>query len=144
VLYTLTVKSNREGGRISLLWSRKLICAVSSRAGVYLGLIAAVDTMKRFTKAAHRTDRSRGRRVPLVALFGLLVPWAVAQNAQQLIAGVATPVQAGSTLETANFVDVTSALGITFEYVASHTSKKYLIETMGSGVACLTTTTMGV
>src|SRR5215470_6319157 len=33
------------------------------------------------------------------------------------------------------FVDVTEALGVRFEYVASHTSRKYLIETMGSGVA---------
>jgi len=33
------------------------------------------------------------------------------------------------------FFDVTSALGIHFQHVASHTSKKYLIETMGSGVA---------
>jgi len=33
------------------------------------------------------------------------------------------------------FTDVTSALGVNFQYQASHTSKKYLIETMGSGVA---------
>jgi hypothetical protein len=33
------------------------------------------------------------------------------------------------------FLDVTAAAGIHFEYQASHTSKKYLIETMGSGVA---------
>lgn len=33
------------------------------------------------------------------------------------------------------FVDVTQASGIHFGGVASHTSKKYLIETMGSGVA---------
>jgi enediyne biosynthesis protein E4 len=33
------------------------------------------------------------------------------------------------------FSDVTSALGIHFQHFASHTSKKYLIETMGSGVA---------
>ena len=34
-----------------------------------------------------------------------------------------------------NFVDATQASGIHFEGVAAHTSKKYLIETMGSGVA---------
>src|SRR3984957_2591260 len=34
-----------------------------------------------------------------------------------------------------NFANVTSQLGIDFKYLASHTSKKYLIETMGSGVA---------
>ena len=33
------------------------------------------------------------------------------------------------------FIDVTSSLGIQFEYLASHTPKKYLIETMGAGVA---------
>jgi hypothetical protein len=35
----------------------------------------------------------------------------------------------------AKFVDVTSALGVHFEHAAPHTSKKYLVETMGSGVA---------
>jgi len=30
---------------------------------------------------------------------------------------------------------VTSALGLSFQYIASHTSRKYLLETMGSGVA---------
>jgi len=33
------------------------------------------------------------------------------------------------------FVDVTQKLGINFQYLASHTSKKYLPETMGAGVA---------
>jgi enediyne biosynthesis protein E4 len=33
------------------------------------------------------------------------------------------------------FRDVTAALGVQFEYQASHTSRKYLVETMGSGVA---------
>jgi hypothetical protein len=33
-----------------------------------------------------------------------------------------------------NFVDTTSASGIKFKDVASHTTKKYLLETMGSGV----------
>jgi hypothetical protein len=33
------------------------------------------------------------------------------------------------------FTDVTKSSGINFEYFASHTSKKYLIETMGAGVA---------
>jgi hypothetical protein len=34
-----------------------------------------------------------------------------------------------------NFVDITAASGVRFQHVATHTSKKYLIETMGSGVA---------
>jgi hypothetical protein len=33
------------------------------------------------------------------------------------------------------FADVTSTLGLHFQHIASHTSKKYLIETMGPGVA---------
>ncbi len=35
----------------------------------------------------------------------------------------------------AKFVDVTSRLGVDFQHIAQHTSKKYLLETMGSGVA---------
>ena len=33
------------------------------------------------------------------------------------------------------FVDVTQRLGVNFQYLASHTSRKYLLETMGAGVA---------
>ena len=36
---------------------------------------------------------------------------------------------------TGSFVDVTQRLGVNFQYRASHTSKKYLLETMGAGVA---------
>jgi enediyne biosynthesis protein E4 len=43
-----------------------------------------------------------------------------------LVAAVDTP---------GNFIDTTQASGIHFQGVAAHTSKKYLIETMGSGVA---------
>src|SRR5438552_4260157 len=35
----------------------------------------------------------------------------------------------------AKFVEVTSSLGVRFQHAAPHTSKKYLLETMGSGVA---------
>ena len=38
---------------------------------------------------------------------------------------------AASTSEEVAFTDVTATLGINFEYVASHTTKKYLIETKG-------------
>ena len=34
-----------------------------------------------------------------------------------------------------SFVDVTRRLGVNFQYRASHTSRKYLLETMGAGVA---------
>lgn len=36
-----------------------------------------------------------------------------------------------------SFTDITQKLGVTFHYQASHTSKKYLLETMGPGVALL-------
>jgi len=41
--------------------------------------------------------------------------------------------QAASTSDI--FVDITQKLGVSFQYKASHTSKKYLPETMGAGVA---------
>jgi hypothetical protein len=50
-------------------------------------------------------------------------------NGSGLSPGQAAPSTPGS------FVDVTSALGVHFQYLASHTSKKYLPETMGAGVA---------
>src|SRR6266853_6806388 len=35
----------------------------------------------------------------------------------------------------AKFIDVTSELGVRFQYMASHTPKHYLLETMGAGVS---------
>ena len=35
----------------------------------------------------------------------------------------------------ARFTDITASSGITFQHFSSHTSNKYLIETMGAGVA---------
>jgi hypothetical protein len=65
-------------------------------------------------------------------LFGLVLstfldPLGLSQNST-------TPSDA-SIPAPAKFSDVTSALGVNFQYLASHTSKKYLLETMGSGVA---------
>lgn len=37
----------------------------------------------------------------------------------------------------ARFIDVTDSVGVQFKYLADHTSKKYLLETMGAGVALL-------
>ncbi len=34
-----------------------------------------------------------------------------------------------------NFTDITAASGVRFQHIATHTSKKYLMETMGAGVA---------
>jgi enediyne biosynthesis protein E4 len=56
------------------------------------------------------------------------------------VAGAAQSVQSGSTALAqsnvpGNFVDVTEKAGVHFLHVAPHTTRKYLIETMGSGVA---------
>ena len=92
--------------------------------------------MKKSAKTDARCPHSRRRQAFFVILFGLFIPCALAQEALESIGRALSTVQgAGSTPETAKFTDVTSELGINFEYVASHTSKKYLIETMGSGVA---------
>jgi hypothetical protein len=56
-----------------------------------------------------------------VGFFPLILAAQTAPNATNVIPG--------------NFVDITKASRIDFTAVASHTSKKYLLETMGSGVA---------
>jgi hypothetical protein len=88
-------------------------------------------------KTINRSFHSCSRRALAISLFGLLAFYAMAQKEPTSTAGAAAPVQSGSIPELAKFTNVTSALGLSFEYVASHTSKKYLIETMGSGVALL-------
>ncbi len=49
--------------------------------------------------------------------------------------GQKQPGASASELVPARFVDVTASSGVHFLHLASHTSHKYLIETMGSGVA---------
>ena len=71
-----------------------------------------------------------------MVLFCLLSSFAAAQTGPDSVLPGASPAQsAASPADPAKYTDVTSALNINFEYVASHTSRKYLIETMGSGVA---------
>jgi hypothetical protein len=71
-----------------------------------------------------------------MALFGLLAPCGLPQETWKPVASTASVGQAaGSLSDGAKFTDITSTLNINFEYLASHTSKKYLLETMGSGVA---------
>jgi enediyne biosynthesis protein E4 len=60
----------------------------------------------------------------VVVCVPLISGLAAAQNKTQVAAAVP-----------GKFVDVTSALGVHLQHAAPHTSKKYLIETMGSGVA---------
>lgn len=74
--------------------------------------------------------RGRIAYILLTALIGLIA-WNSSRtgtvHAQSVPALLSSP--AGS------FVDVTQELGISFQYRASHTTKKYLLETMGAGVA---------
>jgi enediyne biosynthesis protein E4 len=52
-----------------------------------------------------------------------------------IVLGVAPSVSAQSNATPGHFVDATEKLGIQFRHQSSPTSKKYLLETMGSGVA---------
>jgi len=78
-----------------------------------------------------KLDRSREARRLLPIVFCLLaatrVPFAMAQERTSPAGSAATSIEA--------FVDVTQRLGVNFQYLASHTSRKYLLETMGAGVA---------
>jgi hypothetical protein len=92
--------------------------------------------MKEMSNAADGSDRSSNTWALSTAFSLLVVPCTWAQNAPRSIDAAATSVQvADSPPHAAIFTDVTSELGLRFEYVASHTSRKYLIETMGSGLA---------
>ncbi len=46
-----------------------------------------------------------------------------------------SPPNVAATAVAGKFTDVTSAVGVNFQYRSSHTEKKYLLETMGAGVA---------
>jgi enediyne biosynthesis protein E4 len=66
-----------------------------------------------------------GKSLVLASVAALLLAWlAVAQTNSN-----------SATNGAAKFVDITAASGIHFTNRASHTSQKYLLETMGSGVA---------
>jgi enediyne biosynthesis protein E4 len=77
------------------------------------------------------------RRSALLMLASMLAP--AARGGGRAIAGRSgfanAQVGAQPPIVPGKFRDVTSELGVDFRYLASHTSKKYLIETMGPGVA---------
>jgi enediyne biosynthesis protein E4 len=77
--------------------------------------------------------QKRAWRFCVLLTFGLTVS-AGAQMAAQL-ARSDTPGGASTDLVPGRFVDVTDKVGVKFLHQAPHTSRKYLIETMGSGVA---------
>jgi len=72
-----------------------------------------------------------GRRalvwVNATLLLGLIASATIATGQSPSEKASATPSDA--------FVDITQRLGVSFQYKASHTPKKYLLETMGPGVA---------
>ncbi len=72
-----------------------------------------------------------------VAAVGLAVGLAVSATVvwAQAPATAAAPDNAAAAVVAGKFVDTTAASGVNFQGVASHTSKKYLLETMGSGAA---------
>jgi len=74
-------------------------------------------------------------QVASVLMFALLSPQLV--SAQASSPTLSQPTSSHSALPNpvaGNFDDITSSAGVTFLHQAPHTSKKYLIETMGSGV----------
>ena len=78
-----------------------------------------------------QTDFSASAALALMGL--LLIPVFVSGTDDSEKAG--TRSTAGIPVGNGAFVDVTSHSGVAFQYQASHTSRKYPLETMGSGVA---------
>ncbi len=81
----------------------------------------------RFRPLRHARKQGAGARRRLFPFFAAFVFLA------RLIAGPAGAAQ--QTPSPGKFVDIAKSSGVDFDYRASHTSKKYLLETMGSGVA---------
>src|SRR5271170_2787606 len=85
----------------------------------------------RFRQRSHTFTRA----VCAAALALLIGEGTLVMAAQTSAARSLKPEQeAAGALVPGRFIDRTAASGMHFEAVASHTSKKYLIETMGSGV----------
>ena len=75
-------------------------------------------------------------RVRLISLAALVAGLASSNSyAQVAAAATVSPPVVKAPIVPGKFEDVTSASGVRFTGVASHTSHKYLLETMGSGVA---------
>jgi enediyne biosynthesis protein E4 len=78
---------------------------------------------------------SVGGRKAIPFLLSLCVAGLWSVSGRALYAQGVPPATSTKSEAAGKFVDVTAARGIAFKAVASHTSHKYLIETMGSGVA---------
>lgn len=73
--------------------------------------------------------------VMLSAGIAVVLQSGVSADAQAAAAAAAPATATAGAALPGEFTDVTSAVGVHFNAVASHTSHKYLLETMGSGVA---------
>ena len=98
------------------------------------------NVSRRFVqRTLERAPYAIDRRSALVFLFSALVPVVplLGQKTAPKMSGAETAAKSFGAPEgtAAKFADVTAALGLHFRNLASHTSKKYLIETMGSGAA---------
>jgi hypothetical protein len=65
----------------------------------------------------------------VIALVAIMLPKVAGGQQESAPAGASPQHNPGL------FVDATAAKGLNFRYLSSHTSKKYLVETMGAGVA---------
>jgi enediyne biosynthesis protein E4 len=94
--------------------------------------------LRSLKSTAHVDPVHMGRRRVLGSLVPLLIPFA--------FDGLGSAFEASSRTDNASlspehirirpqFIDISESRGLNFQYLASHTPKKYLIETMGSGVA---------
>src|SRR5271170_5334564 len=79
------------------------------------------------------------KRFEIALLIGVLAPSLVFAQVNKSVSAPAQPKSTSSgvasELVPGTFTDVTLNVGVNFLHQAPHTSKKYLIETMGSGVA---------
>jgi len=81
--------------------------------------------------AQHGRSHNIDFRFAIVFLGVLIaVPWALIAGQEHASTPTASP-----SGPPAKFVDISARSGVNFRYQASHTSKKYLPETMGAGVA---------
>ena len=85
------------------------------------------------------TTHRGGRPVDCASLIKKLIPIALVTLVLITISGITRQIKAQGTepFSLPTFTDVTAKVGIQFQHQASRTSQKYLIETMGAGVAWL-------
>lgn len=103
---------------------------VSLAGGVFkiVGAVLGPQELNRKNNLIRGTSVIARRFLTCGALIAIL-PFAAA------IAQEKQPAVAASSNHPGKFTDTTAASGINFQYQASHTSRKYLLETMGPGVA---------